>query len=96
MARTEMLETITVDCDSLTVLFTSKEIDILAGPDHRPSRACRIAAEAMQSVANRHGIPAIVTFDATSGRGRGESEHVWSRLAIDLADEVRDEAIRRA
>lgn len=79
------MTTITIDLDSITVILTTEEIERL-GHD-----ACRRVAEAMQRVADAHGIEADVRHEPVSGKRRGEDEMVWEHLAITLADEVVEE-----
>lgn len=86
---------LTIDCDSICVLFSDDEIERLCG-DVGIQRACRLVAEACQAVADAHDLDAVIACETTSGRARGEDEALWSRLAIDLADDVRAHALERA
>lgn len=83
-----MTTTLTIDFDSALVLVSEEEF---ARVSEYPRTAVRLLAEAMQRVADRHGLDAVVTYDPTSGARRGEDHAMWERLAIDLVDEVRAE-----
>ena len=70
------MDTLTIDFDSITVILTGAEIEAL-GHD-----ACRRVAQAMQSVADAHGIDVDVCYERVSGKRRGEDETMWERLAM--------------
>lgn len=78
------MTTLTIDFDSITVILASDEIEQLGGAH----RAVRLVAEAMQRVADAHGIEATIEHDATSGKRRGEDEMTWEHLAITLVAEL--------
>jgi len=77
-----MTDTLTIDLDSITVILTTDEIESLG------SDACRRVAQAMQTVADAHGLDVTVAHERVSGKRRDEDPTLWEHLAITLVDEV--------
>jgi hypothetical protein len=82
------MTTITIDLDSITTILTAEEIEEI---ERLGRDACRRVADAMQRVADAHGIDATIQHERVSGKRRDEDAMTWEHLAITLVDEVVEE-----